>query len=140
MQAALFLLLGPLAGIAISPVAAAATIVALTLVAIGLSALGLLLAWSMDSTQGFHAIMNLLLMPMWLLSGAFFPASGASTWMTWIMAINPLTYGVTCVRYTLALGSANETPIQTLGLPVLLTLIFAAVMLAFCTKAVDRHE
>ena len=138
-QAALFLLLGPLVGIALTPVAAAATIAALTIVAVGLSALGLLLAWSMDSIQGFHAIMNLLLMPMWLLSGAFFPAAGASTWMAWIMAVNPLTYGVSCVRFTLALGSANETSVQAIGMPVLFTLAFAGVMLALCTRAVDRH-
>jgi ABC-2 type transport system permease protein len=30
--------------------------------------LGLVIAWRMESTQGFHAIMNLLLLPMWILS------------------------------------------------------------------------
>ena len=36
------------------------------LVAIGLTALGLCIAWPMSSTAGFHAVMNILLMPMWL--------------------------------------------------------------------------
>ncbi len=60
----------------------------------GLTGLGFLIAWRMDSTQGFHAVMNLFLMPMWFLSGALFPASGAPVWLQWLMAINPLTYGV----------------------------------------------
>jgi len=45
----------------------------LALVAFGLTALGYIIAWKMDSTQGFHAIMNLLLIPMWLLSDPCFP-------------------------------------------------------------------
>ena len=49
----------------------------------------------MDSTQGFHAVMNLLLMPKWLLSGAFLPASGAPSWLRAVMQANPLTCGVT---------------------------------------------
>ena len=37
--------------------------------------------------------MNLLLIPMWLLSGALFPIAGASPWLRILMRINPLTYG-----------------------------------------------
>jgi len=72
-------------------------------VSVGLTAMGYVLAWKMDSTQGFHAIMNLVLMPMWLLSGSFFPIPSLSgdNWgvMHWIMKLNPLTYGVTGLRY-----------------------------------------
>src|SRR5262249_11502575 len=56
--------------------------------------LGFLIAWRLDSSQGFHSIMNLFLIPMWLLSGALFPPSGAAAWIAWIMKLNPLTYGV----------------------------------------------
>jgi ABC-2 type transport system permease protein len=45
----------------------------LFVISFGLTTLGFLIAWRMESTQGFHAIMNLVLMPMWFLSGAFFP-------------------------------------------------------------------
>ena len=47
----------------------------------------------MQSTAGFHAIMNLLLMPMWFLSGAVFPVETAPGWLRAVMLINPLTYG-----------------------------------------------
>src|SRR6188472_251910 len=49
----------------------------LAIVAFSLTALGFCIAWRMNSTQGFHAIMNLFLMPLWFLSGALFPAEGA---------------------------------------------------------------
>src|SRR5690606_25857903 len=80
VQGALFMLLAPLV-VDISAAAIPLTILVLALVAFGLTGLGYLIAWSMDSTQGFHAIMNLFLIPMWLLSGAVFPASGAPEWL-----------------------------------------------------------
>lgn len=61
-------------------------------VAVGLTGLGLCIAWPMDSTTGFHAVMNLLLMPMWFLCGAVFPV-GTAGLMKWVMYANPLTYG-----------------------------------------------
>ena len=44
----------------------------------------------MDSTQAFHAIINLFLIPLWLLSGALFPLAGASGWIRFLIRINPL--------------------------------------------------
>ena len=67
---------------------------------IALTALGFLIAWRMDSTQGFHAIMSVFLLPMWLLSGAFFPMD-VGGWLGWIIRINPLTYGVAGLRHYL---------------------------------------
>jgi ABC-2 type transport system permease protein len=99
IQGILFLALAPLVGVA--PAALPLTIVLLALVAFGLTGLGYVLAWSLDSTQGFHAIMNLFLIPMWLLSGAVFPASGAPGWLQWVITVNPLTYGVGLVRWSL---------------------------------------
>jgi ABC-2 type transport system permease protein len=49
-------------------------------ISIALTALGFLIAWRMDSTQGFHAIMSVFLLPMWLLSGAFFQWTSAAGW------------------------------------------------------------
>ncbi|MEM9418380.1 MAG: ABC transporter permease [Planctomycetota bacterium] len=81
-------------------------------IAVGLTGLGLLIAWPMDSTAGFHAIMNLLLMPMWFLCGAVFPVETAGP-MKWVMYANPLTYGNTTFAWALqgdeavGIGMAN---------------------------------
>jgi len=129
-QAVLFLLLAPLAGVPLSLVPVIAMIGVCVIVAIGLSGLGVMIAWPMDSTQGFHAIMNLVLLPMWLLSGSLFPASGASTWLAWIMAINPLTYGVAAIRGTLYYGQHGSLASgPSLGLSIAISVLFALAMI-----------
>jgi ABC-type polysaccharide/polyol phosphate export permease len=91
----------------------------LSVFAFGLTGLGFVLAWWLDSTQGFHAVMNLLLVPMWLLSGAVFPAYGASKWIQNIMLVNPMTYGVSAVRSVLAEGASGTGPSLATSLLVL---------------------
>ena len=56
------------------------------------------MAWRIDSTQGYHGVMNLLLMPLWLLSGSTFPVSGASAPLAAVMRSNPLAYGASGLR------------------------------------------
>ncbi len=101
------------------------------LVAFSLTALGYCIAWPMNSTQGFHAIMSVFLMPMWLLSGAFFPGS-QSGWLSWVMRVNPLTYGVAGMR---RLMSPADAFVADAGLPSLATsLIVTAVFCAICVS------
>ena len=87
-----------------------------------------LMAWRLNSTQGFHAIMNLFLVPMWMLSGALFPASGATGWIQWLMWINPLTYGVSAIRSTIDGHVAIGDP--SVGLSLIVMSMFGAAMLA----------
>jgi ABC-2 type transport system permease protein len=103
-QGLLFLLLGLTVGLNFSPGGVAAAALLSLVVAFALTSLGFVIAWRMDSTQGFHAIMSVFLLPMWLLSGAFFPADAG--WLSWIMWANPLTYGVAGLRRLLYLGTA----------------------------------
>src|SRR5205814_185836 len=103
-QAAVFLLLGPLVGVRPSFEGLVLALGLMALLAFALTALGFCIAWRMSSTQGFHAVMNLFLMPMWFLSGALFPAHNASGPLRAIMLLNPLTYGLAGVREALYLG------------------------------------
>ncbi|MCA9176019.1 MAG: ABC transporter permease [Planctomycetales bacterium] len=126
-----------------------ALVVLLTLGALALTSLGFVIAWRMESTAGFHAIMNLFLMPMWLLSGAFFPipplASGQG-WtevaIHWLMRLNPLTYCVAGVRQLMS--ASREWPgiwTPSLGVCWLVTLLFAAVVFgAACRTARVRIQ
>src|SRR5262252_2384585 len=56
LQGALFLLLAPLVGIHLSVKAVLSTLFVMTIVSLALTNLGLIIAWRMESTQGFHAI------------------------------------------------------------------------------------
>lgn len=98
LQGILFLLLAPFAGIHLTVGSALGAGAVLALVAVSLCAIGFAFAWRVDSVQGFHAVMNLLLFPMWLLSGSFFPLEGAPGWLAFLMRINPLTYGLAALR------------------------------------------
>jgi ABC-2 type transport system permease protein len=105
LQGIMFLLFAPTVGITPSLAQIAELLGIMFLIAFGLTALGFCIAWRLDSTHGFHALVNLLLIPMWLLSGALFPISGASQWVGWLMRLNPLTYGVTALRHALYNGA-----------------------------------
>lgn len=125
LQGILLLALAPFAGIRLGVASVILTIGVLALLAFGLTNLGLLMAWRMDSTQGFHAIMNLLLIPIWLLSGAFFPSDGAPGWLAWTMRLNPLTYGLAALRKCLYFDTASAVGAEvSWTLSVLITSLF----------------
>ena len=129
LQSALFLLLGPAVGLKPPSLAAFALLAAvLFLLAFALTALAAAIAWWLDSTQGFHAIMNLFLIPMWLLAGTLFPAEGAPGWLGVVMRVNPLTYGVAALRGALSSpGAADAGP----GFGVSLAVTAGCAALAF---------
>jgi ABC-2 type transport system permease protein len=97
-QAMIVLAIAPLAICGLTAGAVVTVFGVLVVLGLGLTGLGFLIAWQLDSTQGFHAIMNLFLVPLWIMSGALFPASGAAGWIRVLMAVNPLTYGVSALR------------------------------------------
>src|SRR5437667_3443348 len=78
IQGLIFLVFSPLAGIHLAPVQVLLLAVVVFLVSFALTALGFAIAWPMDSSQAFHGIVNLFLIPLWLVSGAMFPIANAS--------------------------------------------------------------
>src|SRR6478672_11518484 len=131
LQGIVFLLLGWIAGKVgwfevISPTAIGliAALLLMFVVSVALTGLGFLIAWRMDSTQGFHAIMSVFLLPMWLLSGAFFPMD-VGGWLGWIIRINPLTYGVAGLRHYLQNTDAVAAHLPSLAVCWLVSILFA---------------
>ena len=98
IQAVILLLLAPLAGVLLGPLAVVQIALVLLLVAAALTSLGLAIASRMATMEGFQVIMNFLVVPMWLLSGAFFPLRGLPWWMDALVRIDPLTYAVDALR------------------------------------------
>jgi ABC-2 type transport system permease protein len=138
-QGVLFLLLAPLAGIPLGAAMFAGAVAAATLVAFGLTNLGLMIAWRMESTQGFHAVMNLVLLPIWFLSGAFFPSAGLPGVLRLVMALDPLTYGVGLLRHALYAGQAvASADLPSLALCVTVSAGFAVLSLAGATAIAQR--
>lgn len=129
LQGLLFLALAPTVGLWPSAGGLALALATLALAALGLTGLGFAIAWRLDSTQGFHAVMNLFLIPMWMLSGALFPAAGAPGWLRALVAVNPVSYAVSALQA--ALLSAPARPGLCLGvLAAFAALTFAAGLFA----------
>jgi len=126
-QAGLVLAAAPLVGLRVAPTAFLAAGAILVTLALALTSLSFCIAWRMRSTQGFHAIMTVFLMPLWLLSGAFFPAAGAPAWLRILMAADPLTYGVAILRRVLGegAGAGADASLPGAALSLTVTLLFA---------------
>jgi len=131
-QGLLFLLLAPAVGIGFTVGSASLCVLFMLILSFALTSLGLAIAWRMSSTQGFHAIMNLFLMPLWFLSGALFPAQGAWPVLRWAIAVNPLSYGLAGLRGAMGLVADGDVPSASLAvnLPVSLALAIFLFILA----------
>jgi daunorubicin resistance ABC transporter membrane protein len=138
-QAALFLLLAPLAGFPLGSIDWPVLLAALALAAIGLAALGFTVAWIVDNVQGYHAIQMTLLVPLWIVSGAMFPASPDHPVMGAVMRANPIAYAVSAARRALSGPDAPGALPGSVGRDLAVLLAFAAVNLAIATLASRRR-
>jgi ABC-2 type transport system permease protein len=136
-QGLIFLVFAPALGVHFTFASFGLTVLAIFLVAFSLTALGFIIAWPMDSTAGFHAVINLFLIPLWLLSGSLFPLSGASIWIRLLMRINPLTYGTEALRSLLFPGSASTG--LPLGANFAVLALFTLIMFAFSFLVANRR-
>jgi ABC-2 type transport system permease protein len=70
------------------------------LLAFALTAFGVMLAVRITQIQSFMAITQMLLMPMFFISGALFPVSGLPTWLSVLNRLDPITYAVDPIRHS----------------------------------------
>jgi ABC-2 type transport system permease protein len=136
IQGLIFLAFAPFVGVHMGLVDFLLVVFVVFLVSFALTSLGFAIAWPMDSTQAFHAIINLFLIPLWLLSGALFPLSGASGWLRLVMRLNPLTYGVEALRGLLYPESPTVLPLPA---SIATLSLFTIFMFGLCFFRVNRR-
>ncbi len=132
VQAGLFIALAPFAGFSYGAIDWPLLAVVLVLTSIALTSLGFAIAWWLDSTQGYHVVMSLLLLPAWIMSGAMFPPP-ASRALRLVFELNPMSYAVSGVRRAMHAGvipPGAELSSAWLELGVLAGFAFAGVALA----------
>ena len=95
------------------------------LIGIGFIGFGVAIASKMEDTQGFSLIMQFIVFPIFLLSGAFFPVTNFPGWLRPIAYLDPLTYGVDGLRSCLI--GFSQFP---LTLDLIILLIFGVLMIA----------
>jgi len=147
-QALLFVLIAPLLSMVglgeplqmnLSVTTVLGAILFLALISLGLCALGYFFAWKIDSVQGYHGVMSLILLPMWLISGAFFPGD-KSVWLSWLMKLNPLTYGVAGLRQVMSSNAEGLTNLPPFWVCLLVTALFAVGMLLIDIRITRRDQ
>ena len=136
LQACLFLLLAPLAHIALSAVNWPLLGAVMLLSALALTGVGFAMAWWINSTTGYHALMSILLVPAWVLSGAMFPIDGAGPVLAALMRVNPMRFAVDGLREALLPGSASGHA----GAEIAGRLVFAEVAMGISAWRVSRRE
>ncbi len=92
LQGVPLLLITPLLGSGGSFVGVVLAAVVLLLTAIAIGGFGLTLAWWIDSSRGYHGMMMVLIMPLWLLSGSIFTPETAARWLVVVSKVNPVEW------------------------------------------------
>jgi len=105
------------------------------IVSVGFVALGITIASLMDTMEGFSVIMNFIVMPMFLLSGALFPINNLPSSVSWVIYINPMTYAVETMRYSM-IG------VSSLGITISLifVLVFSILMSLIAAVVFSRRR
>ena len=135
IQGMIFLIFAPFAGVHLNLLHLLLVSAVVFLVSFSLTALGFAIAWPMDSTQAFHGVVNLFLIPLWLLSGALFPLAGASGWIRALMYMNPLTYGVEALRGLLYPGAPGSFALSS---SMATLILFSLVMFGLAFLMANR--
>jgi len=128
IPAALLVLVAGAAGYRGGEIAPAATLASLALTSLLFTGLGFVIAWRLDSSQGYHVVMSVVLFPLWILSGALAPSAEATSSLGWAARLNPMTYSVYSLRDAL-LGDPRAVDLAVLAA------LAAAALAAACVSA-----
>jgi ABC-2 type transport system permease protein len=113
-QGVILLALAGLVDVPYDPVLILSVFGLLLLISFTVTAFGVLVAVRIKRAQTFTYVMQMLVMPMFFVSGAFYPVSGLPTWLGVLNRIDPLTYAVDPTRHLVfnhldISGSARRT-------------------------------
>src|SRR6185369_3612163 len=97
-QGLIVLAIGPLVGVSFSPLLVVVLLVELIVLSFAITSIGVLVAVRIKSFQAFMALVQIIIMPMFFLSGALFPLKNLPGWLEWSTRLDPLTYAVDPLR------------------------------------------
>jgi len=117
IQGIMMLIFVPFIGMSLSFEIFVKLLLAMILVSFTLSSISILLGSFFKNIQGYQMVVQVVLYPMFFLSGAFFPLNGIPKWMEFVVKINPMTYVVDFIK-RIVLDAGNLSPVlrQAMGL------------------------
>jgi ABC-2 type transport system permease protein len=129
-----------LVGVPYSPALMIGVFAELVLLSFAITALAVMISARIRSMQAFMALVQMLMMPLFFLSGALFPLTGLPGWLTVLTRLDPLTYAVDPIRRLVLAYAAPGMPFvgvtwQSWIVPTWLELALVAAT-AFCALGV----
>ncbi|HEX4033002.1 MAG TPA: ABC transporter permease [Solirubrobacteraceae bacterium] len=97
-QGVIVIALAGLVGVPYAPTLLIAVFALQLTLAFAITAFGVMIAARIRQIQSFMAITQMVMMPMYFLSGAIFPVSGLPGWLTVLNRLDPMTYAVDPMR------------------------------------------
>jgi len=129
LQGVIVLLLAPVIGVRLTLDQIIVLLGLMLLLAAVMTAIGILIAARMQSMEGFQVMMQFLLMPMFFLSGAFFPLRGVPLWLEWLGRLDPVTYGVDPIRQVALRATVAPEALRLVALhPIAVNVVVMAVI------------
>ncbi len=140
-QALIMLIFAPFLGIGISLNTVILAVIALFLISSSITAFGILIAAKMTSFEGFNSIINLIVQPMFFVSGALYPVKRFPAFLKFLAYINPITYSVDLLKYIFFYGKAGLfVPEVPLVLDIVFILFFLFLMVFFANYFFERGD
>jgi ABC-2 type transport system permease protein len=97
-QGVIMILLAPLVHVPLSVELVVGILALQLLLAFSITAFGVMIAARIKQMQAFFGVMQMIVMPMFFISGALFPVAGLPAWLAVLNRIDPLTYAVDPMR------------------------------------------
>jgi ABC-2 type transport system permease protein len=115
-QGIIFLALAGVAHVPYDPVLLLTLVGELLLLSATLTAFGVMMAARIKKIQAFMALTQMVVLPLFFLSGALYPLNGLPAWLTVLTRIDPLTYIVDPMRHAVFDHlSVNPLAVQALS-------------------------
>jgi ABC-2 type transport system permease protein len=92
------ILLAPLVHVPLTPVLILGIFGIQLLLAFTITAFGTMIAVRIKQMQSFFGVMQLIVLPLFFLSGALFPVNGLPRWLEILNRLDPMTYAVDPLR------------------------------------------
>jgi ABC-2 type transport system permease protein len=122
----------------------------LAILSFAITSIGVLVAVKIRSFQAFMALVQIIIMPMFFLSGALFPLRGLPAWLEWLTRFDPLTYAVDPMRRAVLSNVDGADPTSfgvtwsswTVPVALELAIVFAfgVVALVLATRAFNKTD
>jgi ABC-2 type transport system permease protein len=99
LQGIVVIAVAGLVGVPYAPVMILEVIGLQLLLAFTLVSLGLVIAVRIKQIQAFMAVQQMIVMPLYFISGALFPVANLPAWLAVLNRIDPLTYAIDPIRH-----------------------------------------